>query len=123
MFRYAIILAAATSVQAASASENKAVLQPATLENLCAEQDRTVAIWQNQNVIWAVELERRPPILTVNRRQWLNLPANFQASIALAAYCRLGAVDGAAEMRVLDGGGSLFGVVRGGKWKNRLTGD
>ncbi|MCS4243147.1 hypothetical protein M2418_002678 [Rhizobium sp. BIGb0125] len=123
MLRHFIILAAATSVQHASASETKTVLQPAPLEYLCAEQDHIVAIWQNQNVIWAVELERKPPTLTVNRRQWLGISANHQSSIALASYCRLGAVDGAAEMQVVDTGGSLFGVVREGKWKNRLTGE
>jgi hypothetical protein len=123
MLRYFIILATATSVQVALASDNKAKLQPAPVGNLCAEQDITVTIWKSQNVIWAVELEKRPPTLTVNRRQWLSLPASSQSGIALASYCRLGAVDGAAEMQVVDTGGSLFGVVRGGKWKNRLTGD
>jgi hypothetical protein len=123
MLRYLIVLATATSVQVASASDNKAVLQPAPVGNLCAEQDVTVAIWQSQHVIWAVELEKRPPTLTVNRRQWLSLSASFQSNIALASYCRLEAVDGTAEMQVVDTGGSLLGAVRGGRWKNRLTGD
>ncbi len=121
MLRYIIILATAMSVPTASASDTKTVLQAAPLEYVCAEQDQIVAIWQSQNVIWAVELDRRPPTLTVNRRQWLGIPANHQSSMVLASYCRLGAVDGAAEMQVVDTGGSLLGVVRKGKWKNRLT--
>jgi hypothetical protein len=80
-------------------------------------------IWRSQNAIRAIELERNPPTLTVNRRQWLRLPAAVQAGIAVSSYCRLGAVDRAAEMQVIDAGGSLFGTVRGGKWTNRLTGD
>lgn len=124
MHRYFIILLAVTSIQtAAPASGAETVVQPTPPQNICAEQDITLKIWKSQNVIWALELERRPPTLTVDRRRWLALPASFQSGIALTSYCRLGAVDGSAEMQVVDTGGSLFGVVRGGKWKNRLTGD
>jgi hypothetical protein len=124
MHRYFIILLAVTSIQAAApASGAETVVQPTPPQNICAEQDVVVTIWKSQNVIWGVEPERRPPTLTVDRRRWLGLPASFQSTIALASYCRLGAVDGAAEMQVVDTGGSVFGVVRDGKWKNRLTGN
>jgi hypothetical protein len=80
-------------------------------------------IWESQSVIQAIELERNPPTVTVNRRQWLRLPAPLQANIAVSSYCRLGAVERDAEMQVVDTVGSLLGTVHGGIWKNRLTGD
>jgi hypothetical protein len=122
MLRYFIILLAVTSIQAAPASGTETEVQPTPLPTSCAEQDITVTVWKSQNVIYAVELERIPPTVIVDRRRWLRLPERLQLSIALASYCRMGAVDQTATMQVVDTGESLFGTVSRGKWKNRLTG-
>ncbi len=89
---------------------------------LCHHEDLMLSIWQSQNLVWSLDYNRRPALLVVDGRSWLKLPLQTQASVALAAFCRVDAAEAPAALEVRDQGERLFGTVSAGRWHNRLSG-
>ena len=89
----------------------------------CHNEDTLVLVWSSQQVVRDVDYKRRPPTMEVNWRQWMMLPFNFQANIALSAFCRVKLTDPNGVLEVIDQRGALLGSVKGGEWRNLITGD